>query len=649
MDDFYDTKEKCLNRDKRNTNNRYKTFYQTHFTCGDYGQFIDNRCYKVLSDKFKKYENNSLTWSKYKDLSEDSVYNTFQYLFNKFKKGIFVKILNNKVVTFLPFSNYNYVNEFPEINFTDKWPDIFNLSKYVTEKSGFKYVKKKVNKYQNEWYANDSLIRYEYPINEGDSGVHQIHHMFTELCEKREVPDIEFFVNKRDFPLLKKNLTEPYENIFGKDCSLLSHCYEKYCPILSMNSNDRYADITIPTWEDWSRVNTDKFFPKPCHNFNYKFPIKWEDKKEVAVFRGSSTGISSDIIKNKRFKLAKMNNPLLDVGITKYNLRPRFHRNNDKLYLSTTDIEELDISLKDELSPEQQSEYKYIINVEGHSVAYRLSLELGMGSVILLVECENKLWYSDKLKPYIHYVPVKSDLSDLINQIEWCKSNDDKCKEIVDNAKRFYDQYLQKNGIFDHIQKVLHNLKEVTGTYEYICHNRIENVITTKTNYLVDYEGDIEFEHKLQTKNSTIYLSKDCKIIKKNGVCKEIVNSGYIGLNYINKLDNSQFYKTYGCTTSEIYVENIIGFPFNLWIKKHFNLTRYFEIIKKVCYALNIAQEKFNFIHFDLYPWNIMIRLGDSSPVIIDYGKSMVNDELILEMVKPCRFHDVITTRLIKV
>ena len=70
---------------------------------------------------------------------------------------------------------------------------------------------------------------------------------------------------------------------------------------------------------------------------------------------------------------------------------------------------------------------------------------------------------------------------------------------------------------------------------------------------------------------------------------------------------------------------------------------RYFEIIKKICYALHIAYEKYKFIHFDMYPWNIMIRLGDSSPVIIDYGKSMVNDELILEMVNPCSFHDTLT------
>ncbi len=32
-----------------------------------------------------------------------------------------------------------------------------------------------------------------------------------------------------------------------------------------------------------------------------------------------------------------------------------------------------------------------------------------------------KMWFSHLLKPYIHYVPVKSDLSDLIEKIQWCR------------------------------------------------------------------------------------------------------------------------------------------------------------------------------------------------------------------------------------
>ena len=240
------------------------------------------------------------------------------------------------VKTFLPFSNPNYINEFPNINYTERWKNLYELTKYVTEKSGFKYNEKRINKYNNQWYANNSLVRYEYPIKEGESGAQQIVDMFVELCKHRKVPDIEFFVNRRDFPILKKNETEAYDCIYGKDKPLLSHNYSKYCPILSMNGNDEYADILIPTWEDWGRVrNIDdkKFFTKPCKNYNYNFSTKWEDKKEIAVFRGSSTGLTTDIITNRRLKLAGMKHELLDVGITKLNLRPRFFIKDKKLYL----------------------------------------------------------------------------------------------------------------------------------------------------------------------------------------------------------------------------------------------------------------------------------------------------------------------------
>ena len=163
--------------------------------------------------------------------------------------------------------NVNYINEFPLIHYDKRWPTLEKLSKYVAEKSGYKFNYKLVNKYEKQWYANNSLIRNEFPIKENDSGIHQIYDMFNELCKHRVVPDVEFFVNKRDFPLLKKNETEPYECIYGNNTPLLSHNYDKYCPILSQNGNEKFADILIPTWEDWSRVRNidDKlYFPKPC-------------------------------------------------------------------------------------------------------------------------------------------------------------------------------------------------------------------------------------------------------------------------------------------------------------------------------------------------------------------------------------------------
>lgn len=645
----YSSIKNCKNRIVKNTNKRYSNFCQTHFTCGDYQQFYQSRCYKQMENIENKYNNNPINWEKYSNIDDLAVENTFKYIFDKFKKGIFLKIHNNEVSVFLPFSNYNYINQFPDIHYTEKWPNLYNLCKYVTEKSGYKYNEKFVNKFTDQWYANNSLIRYEYPINEGDSGCHQIIDMFEKLCKNRKLPDIELFINKRDFPILKKNSTEPYDSIYGKDCNLQSHNYDKYCPILSMNGNENFADIIIPTWEDWSRVSNqedDIFFPKPCKNYKFDFSTPWQDKKEIAVFRGSSTGISSDIELNRRLKLCRLKNELLDCGLTSYNLRPRFFRKDDKLYLSTIDVDDLNCDIVDTLTPQQQSKYKYIINIEGHSIAYRLSLELSMGSVILLVDCENKLWYSDKLQPYIHYVPVKNDLSDIITQIEWCKANDDKCRRIAENAKKFYNDYLTKDKIFDYLQDKLYQIKDITKTYKYVRHEKILSNIINENEKLTNtftYEN-FEFIQKFKSKHTNIFISSDNKIIKKISDSDDLFHSAYIGLNHINKLNSNNFCKTLGINKNTLFLENIDGTPFNLWIKNKFSINSYFKIIKTILQSLEIAQNSCQFIHFDLYPWNIMIK-HDNTPVIIDYGKSYVKNHLVLEMITDCenRFHDVLT------
>jgi len=113
--DYYTSEEKCIQA-KRNavqTNSRYKNFKQTHFTAGDEEQFQEYRnetngsiymptidlTNNIYSDK-KLFD----SWEKYNNIPANAVIDTFRYLFHKFKKSIFVKIKDNKLVTFLPFS-----------------------------------------------------------------------------------------------------------------------------------------------------------------------------------------------------------------------------------------------------------------------------------------------------------------------------------------------------------------------------------------------------------------------------------------------------------------------------------------------------------------------------------------------------------------
>ena len=52
--------------------------------------------------------------------------------------------------------------------------------------------------------------------------------------------------------------------------------------------------------------------------------------------------------------------------------------------------------------------------------------------------------------PYVHYVPVKNDQSDLIEKIDWLKANDEKAREIAENGKELFEKlYSLENMIED--------------------------------------------------------------------------------------------------------------------------------------------------------------------------------------------------------
>ena len=59
--------------------------------------------------------------------------------------------------------------------------------------------------------------------------------------------------------------------------------------------------------------------------------------------------------------------------------------------------------------------YKYLISVDGNTCAWqRVPWIMLSGSVLLLVETDMEEWFYADIIPYFHYVPIKNDLSDLV-------------------------------------------------------------------------------------------------------------------------------------------------------------------------------------------------------------------------------------------
>lgn len=748
--DFYPSKLECEKSKQatEQTNPRYKRFCQTHFTAGDEEQFETYRDATTsrvpiynISTSGNVFDDLSIdVWEKYKGIGADAVANTFRYMFHKFKKGIFVKIVDNKVRVFLPFSKAHYVNEWSHKIHVDRsrYSSVKDFVRVLTTAEGYRFDPRAVNDDISQWYGNNCLVRYEYPPAEGDTNTGSVKDMLDVLCRDREIPDIEFFLNRRDFPVLTRDGTEPYNNIWDSmEQPLVSHRYTKYVPILSMSVTSRYADIPIPTCDDWARVQNPegKWFPKLCRDYPDTFDTPWENKVPTAVFRGGSTGCGVTIKTNPRLRLVSMSVtqpesadgvPYLDAGITNWNLRAR--KVQGEPYLTTINPEDLGFELAPPMSPEQQSQYKYIVNVDGHVTAFRLSLELNMGSVILLVDSPWKIWYSKMLEPYIHYVPVKYDMSNLFEQIEWCRQHDGDCSIIADNARDFYRTYLQKKGVIDYMQKLLVTMRRETGTYFYNSVTPLDSMISLEYSQLdfsypplplsspgevlsvplverswgllggvewmirkIIKEGDFEssaVEHEEIFCNklgrvrrfSLAGFSFAVKTTENDKKSKEHIHEAFVGTKSINDVIKHipNFAYTFGLYrksgTFNVVSEHIPGQNlFDYIASDRFDFGEFLFITVQICLAVQTAQDLAGLVHYDLTPWNIVLRrldesqqfdyvLGDDKivriqasiiPVIIDYGKAhVVHDDIhhgFVEMFRVCQIQDIITFLVVSI
>jgi len=82
--------------------------------------------------------------------------------------------------------------------------------------------------------------------------------------------------------------------------------------------------------------------------------------------------------------------------------------------------------------------YKYLVDVDGEVNAWSgFYWKLYSNSVVFKVESHYEQWYYKELKPWVHYIPVKGDLTDLKSRFEWALHNDEACRQIAQNGKSF--------------------------------------------------------------------------------------------------------------------------------------------------------------------------------------------------------------------
>jgi len=90
------------------------------------------------------------------------------------------------------------------------------------------------------------------------------------------------------------------------------------------------------------------------------------------------------------------------------------------------------------MSLETLARYKYHIDTGGGGgTTWSGTLEkLGLPGLLMHHETPMKDYLHDKMVKWVHYVPIKEDLSDLKEKFDWAESHPELAKQISDNATR---------------------------------------------------------------------------------------------------------------------------------------------------------------------------------------------------------------------
>ncbi len=165
--------------------------------------------------------------------------------------------------------------------------------------------------------------------------------------------------------------------------------------------------------------------------------VDWNARRDEIVWRGSVTGLGlaslAPSLQNhpgviQRLRMATHCIPL-DIDF-------RFVPGGGGDKLENILIHEGLIG--DRIPTDTWLKHKFAIDIDGFSNAWdNLFHRLLMGCCVLKVGSNYgfKQWYYDQMEPFRHYVPVRADMTDLEEKIDWVRSHDKEAREIAANGQ----------------------------------------------------------------------------------------------------------------------------------------------------------------------------------------------------------------------
>jgi hypothetical protein len=155
--------------------------------------------------------------------------------------------------------------------------------------------------------------------------------------------------------------------------------------------------------------------------------ISWSARTPIAFWRGSTTGrtLSDDLTgwrtlpRVRLCEIGREHPDVIDAGLSRIT----------QMITTESEVEIGASGLVSDFVPATQfDKFKYQIDIDGNSNSWTgLFEKLLTASPVLKVTSSQgyRQWYYDRLKPWVNFVPVAADMSDLVEKIGWLRKHDD--------------------------------------------------------------------------------------------------------------------------------------------------------------------------------------------------------------------------------
>lgn len=287
-----------------------------------------------------------------------------------------------------------------------------------------------------------------------------------------------FYIRSR-FGFVKNNLSD-CDVIISNNTRLVDY----YCKLESINLGDlksqkKDVSLFVNTGYAFDFYKVIASFPDHIQ-FNYlwgdvvhipKFPT-FVKSRPIADDNQNSVLLPLDSYRHFHFVQDKLD---YDRKIPKAVWRGAVYQEHREIFLRTaqffdfcdvadTSRDAMRRSPKNYMSVTDQLRYKVVFSIEGNDVATNLKWIMFSNSLCFSPKLKYETWYCEGLlQPFIHYVEIKDDFSDIEDKFHYYMDHPDEAKQIIFNAQAHARKFINENYRFAMAQKVISKFIDLSG------------------------------------------------------------------------------------------------------------------------------------------------------------------------------------------